>query len=173
MSNSTKIAEVASKDVANIDDPHSPFEKQDKAYYFVGARFRYVIVPKFYMNIFGDGGATVGVPAFGPEFTVRKNGFEYVISAMYASYAMDPTPFKAKTDDNDAWEIVDTNLKTLYLMSDFPLVERSEPQIRRRLRRWLRLGRRARRRHPSPAGVSRRGPEQPRQLQAVHEPRGA
>lgn len=119
ISNQTKIAEVASKDVANIDDPHSPFEKQDKAYYFVGARFRYVIVPKFYMSIFGDGGTTVGVPAFGPEFTVRKNGFEYVISAMYASYAMDPTPFKSKTDDNDAWEIVDTNLKTLYLMSDF------------------------------------------------------
>jgi hypothetical protein len=71
------------------------------------------------MGLFGSGGRTVGVPAFGPEFTIRKNGFEYVLSAMYASYAMDPTPFKAKSDGADAWEIVDTDVKALYLMSDF------------------------------------------------------
>jgi len=117
--NEAKIAGVATKDVANIDDPASPFEKADTTYRFIGARFRYIIVPKFYMNIFGDGGTTVGVPAFGPEFTIRKNGFEYVMSVMYASYAIDPTPFKAKTDPNDAWEVVDTNIKSLYFMSDF------------------------------------------------------
>jgi hypothetical protein len=117
--NESKIAGVASKDVANIDDPASPFEKADTTYRFIGARFRYVIIPKFYMGIFGDGGTTVGVPAFGPEFTIRKNGFEYVMSVMYASYAMDATPFKSKTDKNDAWEIVDTNIKSLYFMSDF------------------------------------------------------
>jgi hypothetical protein len=115
-----KISGVASKDVASgLDDPNSPFEKNNTTYRFVGARFRYIIVPQFYMGLFGSGGTTVGVPAFGPEFTIRKNGFEYVLSAMYASYAMDPTPFKAKTDGNDAWEIVDTNIKALYLMSDF------------------------------------------------------
>jgi len=117
---STKIAGVASKDVApGMDDPNSPFEKANTTYRFVGARFRYIILPQFYMGLFGSGGRTVGVPAFGPEFTIRKNGFEYVLSAMYASYAMDPTPFKAKSDGNDAWEIVDTDIKALYLMSDF------------------------------------------------------
>jgi hypothetical protein len=120
-SNQAKIAGVASKDVSptGFDDPNSPFEKADTTYRFIGARFRYVVVPKFYMGIFGDGGTTAGVPAFGPEFTIRKNGFEYVMSAMYASYAIDPTPFKAKTDGNDAWEVVKTNIKSLYLMSDF------------------------------------------------------
>jgi hypothetical protein len=119
--NDSKIAGVASKDVAatGFEDPNSPFEKTDTTYRFIGARFRYVIVPKFYMGIFGDGGTTAGVPAFGPEFTIRKNGFEYVMSVMYASYAIDPTPFKSKTDKNDAWEIVDTSVKSLYFMSDF------------------------------------------------------
>jgi hypothetical protein len=118
--NNEKIAGVASKDVAGgFDDPNSPVEKQNVTYRFVGARFRYVIIPKFYMGLFGDGGRTVGVPAFGPEFTIRKNGFEYVLSAMYASYAMDPTPFKSKTDPDVAYEIVDTDIKALYLMSDF------------------------------------------------------
>ena len=117
---SAKIAAVASKDVAaGLDDPNSPFEKANTTYRFVGARFRYIIIPQFYMGLFGSGGRTVGVPAFGPEFTIRKNGFEYVLSAMYASYAMDPTPFKAKTDANDAYELVDTDIKALYLMSDF------------------------------------------------------
>ncbi len=120
-SNQTKIDAVASKDVAvtGLEDPNDPFEKANTTYRFIGARFRYIIVPKFYMGIFADGGATVGVPAFGPEFTIRKNGFEYVMSAMYASYAMDPTPFKSKTDKNDAWEVVGTSVKSLYLMSDF------------------------------------------------------
>ncbi len=118
---SSKISAVQSKDVATsgFEDKDSPFEKKDTTYRFVGARFRYVLIPKFYMGLFGDGGTTVGVPAFGPELTIRKNGFEYVFSAMYASYAMDPTPFKAKSDGNESWEIVNTNLKALYLMSDF------------------------------------------------------
>jgi hypothetical protein len=117
---SSKIAAVQSKDVTTSGFPDdSPFEKKDTTYRFVGARFRYVVIPKFYMGLFGDGGTTVGVPAFGPEFTIRKNHFEYVFSAMYAGYAMDATPFKAKSDGNAAWEIVDTNLKALYLMSDF------------------------------------------------------
>jgi hypothetical protein len=128
--NNAKIAGVASKDVAGgFDDPNSPFEKQNVTYRFVGARFRYVIIPKFYMGLFGDGGSTVGVPAFGPEFTIRKNGFEYVLSAMYASYAMDPTPFKSKTDAAEAWEIVDTNIKALYLMSDFLWSSEIKPEF--------------------------------------------
>jgi hypothetical protein len=128
--NTTKISGVASKDVASgFDDPNSPFEKQNVTYRFIGARFRYVIVPKFYMGLFGDGGATVGVPAFGPEFTIRKNGFEYVLSAMYASYAMDPTPFKAKTDGAEAWEIVDASVKALYLMSDFLWSSELDPKF--------------------------------------------
>src|SRR5258706_5638799 len=118
--NNAKIAGVASKDVASgFDDPNSPVEKQNVTYRFVGARFRYIIIPQIYMELFGSGGSTFGVPAFGPEFTIRKNGFEYVLSAMYASYAMGDTQFKAKTDAADAWEIVNTDIKALYLMSDF------------------------------------------------------
>src|SRR4051812_28048080 len=128
--NSAKIAGVASKDVASgFDDPNSPVEKQNVVYRFVGARFRYVIIPKFYMGLFGDGGATVGVPAFGPEFTIRKNGFEYVLSAMYASYKMDPTPFKSKTDADQAFEIVNTDIKALYLMSDFLWSHELDPKF--------------------------------------------
>jgi hypothetical protein len=113
--------EVASKDVATegFEDLDSPVEKTGKAYYFVGLRARYVVIPKFMMTLFGDGGTSVGLPAIGPEFTVRKNGFEYVMSLQYTSYAMDWTPFKSKTDPPASWELVKSSLKALYFMTDF------------------------------------------------------
>ena len=118
----------ATTETASAEDPKSPVEKPNTTYMFVGARFRYVIVPKFYLNLFSAGGTTVGVPAFGPEFTLRSNRFEYVLSAMYASYAMDPTPFKSKTDTAQAWELVDSTMKSLYLMSDFTWSSPIDPQ---------------------------------------------
>ncbi len=115
---------AASKDsdasaVAEAEAGSSPVELPGKTYYGVGLRYRAVIVPKFMINLFGDGGRTVLANGFGPEFTIRKNAFEYNFSAWYASYGMDPTPFKAKSDPADAWEIVQSKLKILYLTADF------------------------------------------------------
>lgn len=111
----------AAKDslVADAEAGSSPVELPGQTYYGVGLRYRGVIVPKFMMNLFGDGGTTVYANALGPEFTIRKNAFEYDFSAWYASYAMDPTPFKAKSDGADAWELVSSQVKVLYLTADF------------------------------------------------------
>ena len=62
--------------VADAEAGGSPVELPGKTYLFVGARYRAIIVPKFMINLFGDGGKTVLVHAFGPEFAVRKNAFE-------------------------------------------------------------------------------------------------
>jgi len=105
--------------VAEAEKGGSPVEDPDRTYLFVGARYRYIIVPAFMMRLFGDGGTTVGVHSFGGEFAVRKNAFEYNFGLWYASYAMDPTPFKAKDDGEDAWELVESELKILYLTADF------------------------------------------------------
>src|SRR5689334_14938012 len=45
-------------------DVDPPNEEADTTYRFVGARFRYIVIPQFYMGLFGSGGTTVGVPAF-------------------------------------------------------------------------------------------------------------
>src|SRR5450631_856375 len=115
-------AKAAPKDsglVADAEAGGSPVELSGQTYYGVGLRYRAVIVPKFMENLFGDGGRTVLANGFGPEFTIRKNAFEYDFSAWYASYAMDPTPFKSKTDTADAWELVESQIKVLYLTADF------------------------------------------------------
>jgi len=105
--------------VADAEAGGSPVELPGKTYYFVGARYRAIILPKFMMNLFGDGGKTVVIHAFGPEFAVRKNAFEYNLSVWYAGYGMDSTPFKAKDDGANAWELVESKLKVLYLSADF------------------------------------------------------
>jgi hypothetical protein len=109
-----------SKDAALVAEADgSPVELPGKTYRAIGLRYRAVIVPKFMMNLFGDGGRTVLANGFGPEFTIRKDGFEYDLSAWYTSYAMDPTPFKASSDGAEAWELVESHVKVLYLTSDF------------------------------------------------------
>ena len=105
--------------VADAEAGGSPVELPGKTYMFVGARYRAIIVPKFMINLFGSGGKTVVVHGFGPEFSFRKNAFEYNLSIWYAGYGMDDTPFKAKDDGEKAWELVNSELKSLFITADF------------------------------------------------------
>jgi hypothetical protein len=105
--------------VADAESGGSPVELPGKTYMFVGARYRAIIVPKFMINLFGDGGETVLVHGFGPEFIIRKNAFEYNLSIWYAGYGMDRVAFKAKDDGVEAWELVRSEIKSIYLTADF------------------------------------------------------
>jgi hypothetical protein len=107
----------------------SPVEAPGTTYRFVGLRYRGVIVPKFMMNLFGDGGRTVYVDAFGPEFTIRKDAFEYIFSLWYADYGMEETPFKSSSDAEDAWEIVSSEIKVVFLTADFLWTHEFSPEF--------------------------------------------
>ncbi len=97
----------------------SPAELTGETYYFVGARYRALVVPKFIPKMFADGGISVAVHAVGPEVGIRKDGFEIVLSPWFANYRMKPTPFKSKSDPESAWEIAESKMKVLYLTGDF------------------------------------------------------
>lgn len=105
--------------VADAEQGGSPVESEGKAYHFVGLRYRAIVVPKFMMNLFGDGGRDVVVHSFGPEYVLRKDRFEYDFSLTYADYSMDRTPFKASSDGEAAWEVVESKIKVIYAMADF------------------------------------------------------
>lgn len=106
-------------------DKYDPKEDPSRAYYFIGMRWRDTIVPKFMINIFADGGATVNVFSFGPELGIRKDGFELDIAFSYADYSMNPFLFKGKDDGIEAYERVSSTMKVLYvsvdLLKDFQL----------------------------------------------------
>jgi hypothetical protein len=95
----------------------------------VGLRYRPIIVPKFIPKMFADGGLTVTVHSFGPEFGIRKDGFEILLSPWFANYRMKDTPFKAKEDPENAWEIVQSKIKVLYLTADFLWSQELSPEV--------------------------------------------
>src|SRR6188768_1623601 len=73
--------------VAEAEAGNSPVEQPGKTYYGVGLRYRAIIVPKFMINMFGaDGGRTIVSNGIGPEFVIRKDGFEYEFSGMFQGY---------------------------------------------------------------------------------------
>lgn len=112
-----KVPETPPEPVEAADD-NSPLEKDGKAHKFIGLRLRNVIVPKFMINLFADGGASVNVFMIGPEFTSRKNGLEIDLALSYADYSMDPFLFKGKNDGQFAWEMVSSEMKLVYFTSD-------------------------------------------------------
>jgi hypothetical protein len=117
----------AEEEVPVGDD--SPVEEPGQTYRFVGLRYRGVIIPKFMMNLFGEGGKTVYVHGIGPEFAIRKDAFEYVFSLWYAGYKMDDTPFKSSSDPATGWEIVKADLSVLYLTADFLWSQEMSPEF--------------------------------------------
>lgn len=116
-------------EIAEAKAGNSPVELPGKTYYFVGARYRAIIVPKFMLNLFADGGATELVHGFGPEFGIREDGFEYSIGAWFGLYGTGQIPFKGKDDPYPAWEIIQSKLKIFYLTSDFLWTQDITPEF--------------------------------------------
>lgn len=88
--------------------------------YLIGARYRMILAPKFLINAFGvDGGTDIVLHGVGPQFGIANKNFEIILSPWYADYGMSQTPFKGPTDGHDSWELVTSNLKTIYLTADF------------------------------------------------------
>jgi hypothetical protein len=127
-----KKDEEAPKEAAAADEAggkRSIVEEKDKSYYTAGLRFRGLFIPKFMIEAFGDGGTGVFAPSFGPEFGIRRNGFEYVFAINYSSYVMTHQPFKAPSDPQEAMELVDAHLKVLYFTADFQWSTQVSPAV--------------------------------------------
>jgi hypothetical protein len=111
---SDKEKAAKAKPEAAAETPASLREDPHKSYYFVNARFRDIVVPKFMINMFASGGATVNVPTVGAEFTRRRDGVELNFAVSYADYSMNPFLFKGKSDGEESWELVSSSLKLVY-----------------------------------------------------------
>lgn len=99
--------------------PHDAKELPGKTYYFVGARWRQTLLPKFMLNLFVAGGPPqVWIPSFGIEGTMRRDGFDTTVYLTYADWGMDSFAFKGKDEAPAAWEVVTSKLKLLNLGVD-------------------------------------------------------
>ncbi len=113
-------AEPAAPD-GTLDAPNDSAEPSNTkpAPRALGLRYRGIIIPQAVLNWFVDGGETVYVNAIGPELAVRNDNVEYIFSAWVAFYGMNPVAIKGSSDAEEAWEIVESDIKSVYLTVDY------------------------------------------------------
>jgi hypothetical protein len=61
----------------------------------------------------------VYVNGVGPELSIPDGDGEYLLSAWLAFYSMSPVAIKGSSDEEAAWEIVESQMKSLYLTVDY------------------------------------------------------
>jgi hypothetical protein len=85
----------------------------------IGLRYRGLLLPKPVLEWFVEGGKTVYVNGVGPELSIPNGSGEYLLSAWLAFYSMSPVALKGRNDVDEAWEIVESEMKVLYLTADY------------------------------------------------------
>lgn len=85
----------------------------------LGLRLRYVAIPKFIVNLFADGGATIDGFHYGIEYATGSRDFQVAFAAMYGGYSMDPAFIKAKGEIIEGWERAHIDLNSLHFTSSF------------------------------------------------------
>jgi hypothetical protein len=85
----------------------------------LGARYRGLFIPAGVLHAFIEGGESVYVNGVGPELAIRHDDVEYVLSAWLALYDFGPVAVKGNSDAEEAWEIVESEMKAVYLTFDY------------------------------------------------------
>lgn len=106
--------------------PTSPAPTGPK--YWMGARFRGLLVPTFVMNIVADGGTTTYWPGGGLTFGARVGDVDLVTSVSVTSYALSTTPFKPHDTPDTEWELVESDLVGLAASLDVLYVIPLDPK---------------------------------------------
>jgi hypothetical protein len=98
--------------------PRKKAAAEDDSELWLGARFEGIIIPRFLMNAFGEGGRDVFVPGGALTFTVETASPELVFAIAYASYGLGDTPFKESGTADTEWEIIESDLMSLAATMD-------------------------------------------------------
>ena len=90
-----------------------PYEDPNKRYIFLGGFYRHHWIPASIVELFVQSSPSANNPQFGAELTLRKDGFEIVISGYYAQFDVEG-PFLANGDPITDMEIIDSNLSAAF-----------------------------------------------------------
>jgi hypothetical protein len=79
----------------------------------LGGRFRGMIIPKFLMNAFGEGGTTLFAPGGDLTFTAGLSDVDIGVSLGYTSYRMGEVPYKPRGRPDTEYEILQSDMQAL------------------------------------------------------------
>lgn len=106
---------VVTLDLAPLGGPVAPgpIVPSKEPRLWIGVAYRGYVIPRFAMNIFGDGGRSVVAPG-GALTLVRPSGqLDVSFSLGYAAFFLPPTPFKPRGTPDTEYEIVEADLSAL------------------------------------------------------------
>jgi len=117
--------EEAALAAPEVDPDTLRAEEPGRAYYSVGGRFRWIVIPDWFM--FGadvksrnSTALLISNLAGGAEFTYRKDGFDVTAAVWYAGFNWDgDVSFKDKNEGVNAWEVVTNDIRAILLTVDF------------------------------------------------------
>jgi len=113
-------APVQEADDSRAEDPKKP-------YYLVGARFRWIMVPMWFIKMFGvdintkDGRSMlINNVGAGAEFTYRKDSLDITAAIWWVGLSWkDGVAFKESGEPANSWELVTNDLSSLLFSVDF------------------------------------------------------
>lgn len=100
------VIELIASEQRNVLPPRPPPR--------VGARGRALVIPKFIMNMFGDGGANVIAPGGAVVATLSAGDADVNLAAGYANYRLGDTVFKPSGAPDTEWEVISSDLQSIY-----------------------------------------------------------
>jgi hypothetical protein len=101
-------------------DSSDTYEDPTKRYYFVGLRYRGDLIPKFLIDAFVDGGASIYSNVGGIELDSRKDGFSTVFALSLQDYKTGDLLFLQKNEPPIPanYSVINSSLNAIYASVD-------------------------------------------------------
>jgi hypothetical protein len=110
-----------------VDKGASRAEEAGKGYYSIGPRLRWIMIPTWFIDMFGVDIRTndsrhliINNVGAGAEFTYRKDGLDITAAIWWVGLSWkEGVAFKESGEPPDSWEVVSNSLSTLLFSADF------------------------------------------------------
>jgi hypothetical protein len=104
-------------------------EDPDKQYFAVGLRLRWIMIPEWFIKMFGvdtrqSSANDRGLPlisnvGIGPEFIYRKGGLDITAAIWYAGLGWNDISMKGSGENDESWEVVENDMRAILFTADF------------------------------------------------------
>jgi hypothetical protein len=104
-------------------------EDPDDRIFAVGARLRWIMIPEWFIKMFGvetmqsskneRGLPLISNVGVGPEFIYRKDGFDITAAVWYVGLGWNDISMKGKNESEGSWEVIENNMRGILFTADF------------------------------------------------------
>lgn len=110
-----------------VDKEAARAEEPGKAYFLLGARLRWIMIPTWFIDMFGvdirsrdSRHLLINNVGAGAEFTYRKDGLDITAAIWWVGLRWkDGVAFKESGEEPNSWEVVTNDLSSLLFSVDF------------------------------------------------------